>query len=159
MPFLFSGKWSTAQAPSPETPRYIPTFEPVVTFQPVGGVNRYANRDYFATEETTIWVMRTFSALWWFAVKQPGSTEGLYSANYPERWVHFADGLEANAGLIAAAYQRNAVYSHENGLRAAREHIALARLEWEQRKAQGDPIGLERLNSEGGGTSGGGGGD
>jgi len=141
---LFRG-WFAPATVEPPTPVYPVTFEPVVGYGPNGYINRYLNPDYFATRETADWVMRTFGATFWFEVTQPGTAEGLYTASHKERWVHFVDGFETNAGLIAAAYQRNATVGHENGIRAATDHIALARREWQARLAE-----------EGGGTSGGG---
>lgn len=119
-----------AAAPPPEF--FQPTFETPVGYGPNGYVNRFLNPDYFATAETAEWIMRRFGAKEWFERVAPGNEGPIYTASHKERWLRFEDGLEVNAGILAAYFKRMPQESFP-GLadRFVYDYIALARREKE----------------------------
>jgi len=126
-----------SQAPVPAIPvpapeYFEPAFEKPVGYGPNGYVNRFLNPDYFATAETAEWITRRFGAKEWFERVAPGNEGPVYTASHKERWVRFADGLEVNAGILAAYFKRMPEDEFP-GLaeRFVWEYIALARREKE----------------------------
>jgi hypothetical protein len=92
--------------PKPQPEIIRPTFEQPVGYGPNGYVNRFLNPDYFATAETAEWIMRRFGAREWFERVAPGNEGPIYTCSHKERWVRFWDGLEMNAGILAAYFKR-----------------------------------------------------
>jgi hypothetical protein len=130
---LFGHSEPAAPAAAAPVPEYFePAFEKPVGYGPNGYVNRFLNPDYFATTETAEWIARRFGAKEWFERIAPGNEGPIYTASHKERWVRFADGLEVNAGILAAYYLRMPEAQFP-GLaeKFCRDYIALARREQE----------------------------
>lgn len=117
---------SDKAAPAP----YAPTFKKPVGYGPNGYVNKYMNPDYFASDETAEWIMHRAQAAEKFERVAPGNEGPLYTCSELQWWLRFPDGLELNAGILAAYFTRNPEDQFP-GLAESfmREYIALARRE------------------------------
>lgn len=129
-------------APAP-VEYFRPTFEKPVGYGPGGYQNRFLNPDYFATVETAAWIMARFGAREWFERIAPGNEGPLYTCSHKERWIRFDDGLEMNAGILAAYFKRMPEDLFPGVADTmCRQLIDLGRREWRQRMAEtpeGDP--------------------
>lgn len=131
---LFSGVVTGGSAPItvvPATPKpFQPTFKKPIGYGPNGYVNKYMNPDYFATEETADWIMHKTQAPEKFERVAPGNEGPLYTCSELQWWLRFSDGLELNAGVLAAYFVRNPEDKYP-GLADSfvREYISLARRE------------------------------
>jgi hypothetical protein len=81
--------------------------------------------------------MRRFGAREWFELVAPGNEGPVYTCSHKERWVRFWDGLEMNAGILAAYFKRMPEDQFP-GLadKMCRDLIALGRREWQERMAE-----------------------
>jgi hypothetical protein len=120
-----------APTPAPPTAQiFTPTFKKPVGYGPNGYVNKYMNPDYFATSETADFIMRRVGATEKFERVAPGNEGPLYTCSELQWWLRFDDGLELNAGTLAAYFVR-CPEDQFPGLADSfvRDYIALARRE------------------------------
>lgn len=137
MPFLTGlfGAKKEDQVPQPAAASaanagFVPGFLKPVGYGPNGYVNRYMNPDYFADEPTADVVMKRFGAVEKFQRVAPGNEGPIYKCSELQWWVRFGDGLELNAGTLAAYFLR-IPEAQFPGLADSfvRDYIALARRE------------------------------
>jgi hypothetical protein len=109
---------------------WTPTFEQPIGYGPNGYVNRLMNQDYFATQATAAEAMRRLGATEMFQRIAPGNEGPLYTCSQLQWWLRWQDGLEMNAGTLAAYWSRTPE-SQFPGLAEsfAKEFVALGRRE------------------------------
>jgi hypothetical protein len=107
------GKLQPAATNQPAAPVFRPTFKGgVANTNTATGSASPLNPMYFATEETTAWLILQKLPELGFPGAEPflknsGSNGGPFVANQQELWIRLADGTEINAGMLADYYVRN----------------------------------------------------